>query len=288
MGSIGAGLKRLFGLGRLSDEFYEGLEDALTEADVGAALSARIVSSLREACRKKGINDEAGVRAELEAGLAGMAKGLELGLPADRLAIFLLLGVNGVGKTTSLAKLGAYYARCLPKDKIILAACDTFRAGAVDQLIIHGERLGLRVVANRNSGDPGAVLFDAIQAAKASEARLVLADTAGRLHNKANLMRELEKIDKIARTQAGQADYRKLLVIDATTGQNGLQQAEIFAETVGLDAGILAKYDSSARGGMALAISQRLGLPTAFVGTGEGYGDLEPFSPAAYAKELLG
>jgi len=205
-----------------------------------------------------------------------------------RLNIYLLLGVNGVGKTTTSAKLATLFSRSIQKADIILAACDTFRAGAVDQLTIHGERIGVRVVANRNSSDPGAVVYDAIKAAKAQGARVVIADTAGRIHTKANLVKELEKIDKIARSQAEGAICRKLLVMDATTGQNGLAQAQTFAEAVGVDAVVLAKYDSSAKGGLVLSISRQLAIPTAFLGTGEGYGDMKAFSRADYVRELVG
>jgi fused signal recognition particle receptor len=288
MSSFAEKMKRLLGLGRLDEEFFEGLEDGLVESDVGASLSSKLVSELRAACKKKSDSSREAVVSEFKAILRARLKTAALEPDPSRLSVFLVLGVNGVGKTTTVAKMAARFAKSLPHSSIIMAACDTFRAGAVDQLIIHGERLGIRVVANRLAGDPGAVIYDAIEAAKASGARVVIADTAGRLHNKANLVKELEKIDKIARGRAGDADYRKILVLDGTTGQNGLRQAETFAEAVGIDALVLTKYDSSAKGGMALSLAQALGIGTAFVGTGEGYGDFEKFDPDAYVSGLVG
>jgi fused signal recognition particle receptor len=169
----------------------------------------------------------------------------------------------------------------------VLAAADTFRAAAIDQLSIHGERLGLRVVKQAPGADPGAVIYDAIESAKHRGNPLILADTAGRMHNRANLVRELQKIDKIVRGRFQGGSYRKLLVIDATTGQNGLRQAELFHESVGLDGVILAKYDSASKGGIVVSICRKLGLPFYFMGTGEGYDDLEEFDPDRFIDLLL-
>ncbi len=288
MGSFAAGIKRLFGIGRIGDGFFEELEDSLIEGDVGAGLASRISSELRAAWKKDGEGGEEGVREALRGILLGKLTSADVMPTPGKLNVYLLLGVNGVGKTTSAAKLASLFSVSIPKDAIILAACDTFRAGAVDQLKIHGERLGVRVVSNAASSDPGAVVYDAVSAAKAQGAEVVIADTAGRVHTKANLVKELEKIDKIARSRAEGAEYRKLLVMDATTGQNGLSQAQVFAEAVGIDAVVLTKYDSSAKGGLALAIQHQLGIPTAFVGTGEGYGDLSAFDPVEYVRELVG
>jgi fused signal recognition particle receptor len=288
MGGIAAGLKRLLGIGRIDEAFFEGLEDSLIEGDVGASLAIEISAELRGVWKRDGSGGEEGVKAALRSIVSGMLLDANVLPDSRRLNIYLLLGVNGVGKTTTSAKLATLFSRSIPKEDIILAACDTFRAGAVDQLAIHGERIGVRVVANRNSSDPGAIVYDAIKAAKAQDARVVIADTAGRIHTKANLIKELEKIDKIAKSQAGDASFRKLLVMDATTGQNGLAQAQTFAEAVGVDAVVLAKYDSSAKGGLVLSISRQLAIPTAFLGTGEGYGDLKAFSREEYVRELVG
>jgi fused signal recognition particle receptor len=202
--------------------------------------------------------------------------------------VFLVLGVNGVGKTTTIAKLAEYYRRRGGIPEPVLAAGDTFRAAAIDQLRIHGERLGLRVVGQSPGADPGAVIFDAIESAKARNASLVLADTAGRMHTKANLVKEMQKIHRVVESRIGDGVYRTLLVIDATTGQNGLRQAEIFNEAIGVSSCILAKYDSTAKGGIALAISHQLGIPFSFLGTGEQYGDLEPFDTDRYLDGLVG
>ena len=203
------------------------------------------------------------------------------------LNLFLVLGVNGVGKTTSIAKLGAWY-RDRGK-RVLFAAADTFRAAAVDQLDIHAERLGMRIVKQSTGSDPGAVVYDALSSAIAHNDDLVLADTAGRMHNKENLMKELQKIDKIIDKRGIPAErYRKLLVIDATTGQNGLSQAMLFNSAVRLDGVILTKYDSAAKGGALVQIGQQLGLPILFVGTGEKYTDIHPFDKDEFLDALVG
>jgi len=173
-------------------------------------------------------------------------------------------------------------------DPVILAAADTFRAAAIEQLKFHGDRTGIRVVAHQNGSDPGAVIFDAADSVRAQGGGLVIADTAGRLHNKDNLVRELQKIDRIAQSKADPDCYRKILVLDATTGQNGMRQAEVFHEAVGVDAIILTKYDSTARGGIAISVGKELGLPVAFIGTGEKYEDFMLFNNDIYLAEFTG
>jgi fused signal recognition particle receptor len=281
-------LKRLLGLGVRNEEFFEDLVDGLIEGDLGSGTAMRVGDELRERCARKGISEPSSVRAELKDILAGMGKECVLE-PADAgLNFFLVLGVNGVGKTSSIAKLADYFSRTRGLGDTILAAGDTFRAAAIDQLRIHGERLGLRVVGQAQGSDSGAVMYDAIEAAKASGSRLVLADTAGRLHNKVNLVKELEKIDKIIAGRVSAGLYKKLLVIDATTGQNGLRQAEVFNEAVGIDGVVLTKYDSSAKGGIAIAVAKEFGIPTAYVCNGEKYGDIARFSLSVYLDEFLG
>jgi fused signal recognition particle receptor len=290
MAKVGFGerLKQIFGLSRWDEDFFDDLIDSLIEGDLGAKHAYQVAEELKEACKRNKLDSQELIKAELVAIIARDAKSFNLRPEPDILNFFLVLGVNGVGKTTSIAKLGNLYAKEFGKDKVILAAADTFRAAAIDQIEIHGERLGLRVVRHQSSSDPGAVIFDAIEAAKASKAAVVLADTAGRLHNKAHLVKELEKIDKIVSSKIDGGQYRKILVLDATTGQNGLRQAEAFNEAVGLDSVIITKYDSTARGGLALAIYRELGIPTAFVCEGEGYDDIRPFDPDSYVKDFIG
>jgi fused signal recognition particle receptor len=281
-------LKALFRIGRADDALFDDLADLLVEGDLGPSLAFEVSDELKESCRRKGLSEPGAIRLELKSILAGYGKEERIVPSAGKLSIFLVLGVNGVGKTTTCAKLAEYYRRTGQASGIVLAAGDTFRAAAIDQLKIHGERLGLRVVAQKPGSDPGAVLWDAVDAAKAEGASLVLADTAGRMHTRADLVRELGKMDKIVSARAEGADYRRLLVLDSTTGQNGLRQAETFSQAVKIDGIVLSKHDSSAKGGMALRLAKELGLPTAFVGTGEGYGDLAPFSLDSFLDKFLG
>ncbi|TVQ99681.1 MAG: signal recognition particle-docking protein FtsY [Spirochaetaceae bacterium] len=283
---LGAKLKALFTGSTDTDEFFEALEDSLIEADLGAAVAMEISDAVRSGARKARLNTEDELRAALSDLIAQRVKSIDLRPDANRLNVFLVLGVNGVGKTTTIAKL-AHYARTVwNQSGVVLAAGDTFRAAAVDQLSIHAERLGVRIVRQGTGADPGAVIYDAVQSAVTRGERLVLADTAGRMHNKANLVAELQKIDRIVAGRSSDCNYRKLLVIDATTGQNGLRQAEIFHDAVGVDAAILAKYDSTARGGIVVPISA-MGIPFAFIGSGERYEDIHPFDSGRYAAELV-
>lgn len=280
-------LKALLGMGP-GDEFYECLEDLLIEGDIGARAALDAVSELRGYCRREGILEEAETRAALKDVLGRYGKETCIEPSPGGLDVILVLGVNGVGKTTTVAKLAHWYREHGLARNIILAAGDTFRAAAIDQLKIHGQRLGMRVVAQQTGSDPGAVLYDAIEAAKADGADLVLADTAGRMHTKNNLVRELEKIDRIIGARAQPSRYKKLLVVDGTTGQNALRQAEVFGEAVRLDGAVLSKYDSSGRGGIVISLAYEQGIPTAFLGTGEGYGDIKPFHLAEFLDDLLG
>jgi len=281
-------LKSLFRIGTADDSLFEDLADLLVEGDLGPALSMEVADALKASCRSKGLSEPLEARKELKAILAGIGKEARIVPSPGKLSVFLVLGVNGVGKTTTCAKLADYYRRQGLASKIVLAAGDTFRAAAIDQLKIHGERLGVRVVAQGPGSDPGAVLWDAVDAARAEGASLVLADTAGRMHTRSDLLRELGKMDKIVASRAEGADYRRLLVLDSTTGQNGLKQAETFSQAVRIDGVVLSKHDSTAKGGMALRLAKELGLPTAFVGTGEGYGDLAPFELGRFLDEFLG
>lgn len=285
---LAARLAALLGIGRRDEQFFEQLEDALIEADLGAQAAMDLVDRLRRdgGAGASGGQDELQVRLKemLRADLKPLVPRPQGAAPG----LMLVLGVNGVGKTTTVAKLAAYYRRELGLQDVLLCAADTFRAAAIDQLRLLGERLGLRVVSQQPGSDPGAVIYDAIASARARSTPLILVDTAGRMHSKADLVRELGKIDRVVRSRLGEGWYHKALVIDATTGQNALQQAEVFHRSIGVDSVIVAKSDSTAKGGIVVAISRALGLPFSFVGMGERLEDLAPFDPDAYLDALLG
>ena len=281
-------IKALFGLGNRGDEeFFDELADLLVEGDLGAQLAFAVADELKASCRRQGISGSEAIKLELKRILSGYGKEAKVEPEPGRLNVFLLLGVNGGGKTTSCAKLARHYLKSGSAKGVILAAGDTFRAAAIDQIKIHGERLGLRVVAQRHGSDPGAVLYDALEAAKADGADLVLADTAGRMHTKLDLVRELGKIDKIVASRAEGANYRRLLAIDATTGQNGLVQAAEFAKSVDITDIMISKLDSTAKGGIAFAVAKELGTPISYVGTGEKATDMAEFRPDTYVDSLF-
>ena len=282
--SLASRLRSLFKGASFDESFYEELEDILIEGDVGAQIATEVVDELRANANKSGTD----LRMTLKDLLLGYLRNAEVLLVPDTLNFFLVLGVNGVGKTTSLAKLANYYRRTHGVDKILLGAGDTFRAAAIDQIKILGDRLGLRVIHQEQGADAGAVIFDSISSGISRNMELVIADTAGRMHNKQNLVRELEKIDGIVRRKLVGGTYHRMLVIDATTGQNGLRQAEVFHDAVGIDSVFLAKYDSTSKGGIAIAISKNLGIPVSFIGTGESLDDVQPFDPHAYLDDLIG
>ena len=282
--SLASRLRGLFRGASFDETFYEELEDILIEGDVGAQIATEVVDELRANANKSGTD----LRMTLKDLLLGYLRNAEVLLVPDTLNFFLVLGVNGVGKTTSLAKLANYYRRTHGVDKILLGAGDTFRAAAIDQIKILGDRLGLRVIHQEQGADAGAVIFDSLSSGISRNMELVIADTAGRMHNKQNLVRELEKIDGIVRRKLVGGTYHRMLVIDATTGQNGLRQAEVFHDAVGIDSVFLAKYDSTSKGGIAIAISKNLGIPVSFIGTGESLDDVQPFDPHAYLDDLIG
>lgn len=271
---------------RLDDDFYEELEEALILADIGAATAADTVAQLRKRVSQKLLGRSDEVKDALRDILA---EKLDVGDPSMDLStqpsVVLIIGVNGVGKTTSIGKLAARYKS--EGKKVLLCAGDTFRAAAADQLEIWADRAGVDIVRQHEGADPGAVLFDALQAAKARNVDVVLCDTAGRLHNKQNLMNELAKLRKIIDREVPDAAKETLLVLDATTGQNGLIQARQFKETAGLTGIILTKLDGTAKGGIVVAIAQELQVPVKFVGVGEGIGDLRPFDAKEFTRELL-
>ena len=279
-------IKQLFSTRKIDEEFFEELEDTLIEGDLGARLTDEISETLRKEAKAKGITEASELQNLMKNLLSEYVHSYDVSLK-EGLNVFMILGVNGVGKTTSIAKMAKWYTK--KGNKVLLAAADTFRAAAVDQLDIHADRLGMRIVKQKMGSDPGAVVYDAVTSAIAQGDDLVLADTAGRMHNKENLMRELQKMDKIVKGRGvKEENYKKFIVIDATTGQNGLSQAMLFNQAVKLDGVILTKYDSAAKGGALVQIGKNLGLPISFVGTGEGYDDIHPFDKEEYLNALIG
>ena len=285
--SFGAKLKSLFSKSStINEDFFEELTDMLVEGDIGAKTAFEVVDQLESICDKEKIREQDGIMAKLKELLLKDVRALNLTPEAGRQNVWMMLGVNGVGKTTTAAKLAKYFKN-KGNENIVLASADTFRAAAIEQLALHGERLGVRVVSHQHGSDPSAVVFDAADAMKAAGPGLVIADTAGRLHNKENLVRELQKIDRTCSLKADEGCYKKILVIDATTGQNALRQAEVFNEAVKIDAIIMTKYDSTAKGGVAVSIGRELGLPVAYVCTGEGYDNIAPFDAEKYIDDFL-
>lgn len=285
---FGARLKNLFSSSKKLDEsFYEDLEDLLVEGDLGASNAMEISDKLREISKKEKPKTEEELQLIVKRLLEPKIQEYKPVINKDELSIFLVLGVNGVGKTTSIAKLG--YELKNEGHRVLLAAADTFRAAAIDQLELHSDKMGVRIVKQNNGSDPGAVIFDAITSAQAHGEDIILADTAGRMHNKENLLRELKKIDKVIKAKGiKEANYKKMLVIDSTTGQNGYSQAQLFNDAIGIDALILSKYDSAAKGGALIQIGEKLNIPIAYVGIGEHYGDIKPFDKEEFLNSLVG
>ncbi len=271
---------------KLDDDFFDGVEESLILADVGVGIATEAVNSLRNAVFSYDMKDPEQVKAELrKILLQKMSVGSAALDTSNSPTVILVIGVNGVGKTTSIGKL----AKRLKAEgkKVLLCAGDTFRAAAADQLEIWAKRAEVPIVRQHEGADPGAVLFDALQAAKARNIDVVLCDTAGRLHNKQNLMNELAKLRKIIDRELPDAGRETLLVLDATTGQNGLIQARSFKETAGLTGIVLTKLDGTAKGGIVIAIARELGVPVKFVGVGEGVDDLKPFDPEEFVNDLF-
>ncbi|MBQ1459920.1 MAG: signal recognition particle-docking protein FtsY [Oscillospiraceae bacterium] len=270
----------------LDEDFYDQLEESMILGDLGMELAESSVKELQDRAYKEmlqtGDQVKGALRDILRKNLEVGDNGLDL---AHKPAVVLVIGVNGVGKTTSIGKL----AHRLKKQgkKVLLCAADTFRAAAADQLEIWANRAGVDIVRQHEGADPGAVLFDALQAAKARNVDVVLCDTAGRLHNKQNLMNELAKLRKIIDRECPDSSLETLLVLDATTGQNGLIQAKTFKETAGLTGIILTKLDGTAKGGIVIAIARELGVPVKFVGLGEGIDDLQPFDAQEFVNDLV-
>lgn len=267
----------------IDDDMYDELEEVLITSDVGYEASVVIIEALREKIRVERINDVAKVKPALKEVIADFMKdeAPQVQFPV----VMLIIGVNGVGKTTSIGKLAYKFKR--EGKKVIMAAGDTFRAAAIDQLEIWAKRSGVDIVKHQEGSDPAATVFDALTAAKARGADVLLIDTAGRLHNKKNLMAELEKINRIIDRQYPEAMKLSLLVLDAATGQNAIIQAKEFKEVAAINGIILTKLDGTAKGGVVLSIKQVLGVPVKYIGVGEGIDDLQDFDPAAFAELMF-
>ncbi len=278
-------LRAVIGGGASADEIYEGLEEALIAADVGVEASTRLVEAVRKRLKNSATAD--GIRESLKEEIAALLAAVERP-PADSGAVplvIMLVGVNGVGKTTTVAKLAAMLKQ--ERGPVLVAAADTFRAAAIEQLEIWCQRVGVEIIKQKAGSDPAAVAFDAVKAAKARNSPTVLIDTAGRLQTKVNLMEELKKIARVIGREMPGAPHETWLVLDANTGQNALSQAKIFADAVPLTGVVLAKLDSTAKGGVVVAIADRLKLPVRFVGVGEEIADLRPFDGREFAEELF-
>lgn len=282
-GSLGGMLR---GFTKIDRDLLEELEEILIMSDVGTVTAALIRENLEKTAKERGITDPQAVRELLCELVADMLRGGQELKLETKPAVILMIGVNGVGKTTTVGKL----AYNLKKDgkKVLLAAADTFRDAAIEQLDVWAKRAGVDIVRHTQGADPGAVVFDAIAAAKARGCDVVLCDTAGRLHNKKHLMEELHKISRIIERELPDADKEVLLVLDATTGQNAVNQAREFKEVAGITGIVLTKLDGTARGGVVLALRGDLQVPVKFIGVGEGIDDLQPFDPDAFATGMFG
>ncbi|MBE1446371.1 signal recognition particle-docking protein FtsY [Paenibacillus sp. OAS669] len=273
---------------KIDEDFYEELEEILIGADVGVNTVMKLVEDLRAEVRKRKIEDPSELQPILTEMIIQLLKGEEnasLKMAESGLTVILFVGVNGVGKTTTIGKL-AHHLKSQGK-KVLLAAGDTFRAGAIEQLEVWGQRVGVDVIKQQAGSDPAAVMFDALHAAKNRGVDVLLCDTAGRLQNKVNLMEELNKIYRVIRREVPEAPHEVLLVLDATTGQNALSQAKLFDEKTGLTGLVLTKLDSTAKGGIVVAIRQELNLPVKFVGLGEKMDDLQPFDSDQFVHALF-
>ena len=290
--TFGQRLNELFANFRSVDEdFFEELEETLIGADVGFDTSLKITEALRQEVKLRNVKKPAQVQNTIIEKMvdlyeeAGINENNAINLQPNGLTVILFVGVNGVGKTTSIGKLAHQYK--LEGKKVLMAAADTFRAGAIDQLVVWGERAGVEVVRGNAGGDPAAVVFDSVERAKAEQADVLLVDTAGRLQNKVNLMKELEKIKRVIQREIPDAPHEVLLVVDATTGQNAMTQAKQFKETTDVTGLVLTKLDGTAKGGIVIAIRNELHLPVKLVGLGEGINDLEPFNANDFAMGLF-
>ena len=277
-------LRMLFAKNKLGNEFYEELEEILISSDVSVTTAEEVVERVKEQAISEKLKDEAYVTEILRGVLVDMLLESEVEPPAYP-CVIMLVGVNGVGKTTTVGKLAHFF---LSKGKTVtVAAGDTFRAAASEQLSVWADRAKVRIVKHEEGSDPSAVIFDAVSSAKAKKTDVVIIDTAGRLHVKDNLMNELRKMDRVVQREFPEADFLKLLVLDATTGQNAVNQARVFDEAVELDGIILTKLDGTAKGGFVFSLSSELSLPVLFAGVGEKMEDLEAFDSESFVEAIL-
>jgi len=276
----------VLGKKKIDENLMEELEEVMILADLGVDTTRGIIDSVREKVKRNELTDADLLKKEIKEQIRAILKNMDGELRGgDSLAVYLIIGVNGTGKTTTIGKLSARLRA--DGKKVLLAAGDTFRAAAAEQLVLWGERTGADVIRHKSGADPGAVVFDAIAAARAREAEVLLVDTAGRLHTKTNLMEELKKINRVIERELPGEPREVLLVLDATTGQNALSQAKLFNQAIGVTGIVLTKLDGTAKGGIVVAISSELGIPVKMIGVGEQVDDLQPFDPDEYVDALF-
>ncbi len=271
---------------KIDEELFEELEEILIMSDVGAVTASRICDELRQRVKQKGLTDASAVKGEIRDIVSEMLQGDSQIHFDAKPKVILVIGVNGAGKTTTIGKMASNFVK--DGKKVVIAAADTFRAAAIDQVAVWAERAGAELVRHSEGSDPAAVVFDAIAAGKSRGADVVICDTAGRLHNKKNLMDELNKISRVCAREVDEKTIEVLLVLDATTGQNALNQARQFKEAAGLTGIVLTKLDGTAKGGVIIGIKEELGIPVKYIGVGEKAEDLQPFDPDEFAKALFG
>ena len=279
--------KLVIGYADIDEDFLDELEETLIMADVGVKTTDKLMTAVRKGIKKKEINSPEDLKPFLQKEIAAI---LSIGEDttkeaSDGLTVLLVIGVNGAGKTTTIGKLSAYYKA--QGKSVMLAAADTFRAAAIDQLEEWGNRTGAQVIKHEEGSDPAAVVFDAVKAAKARKMDVLIIDTAGRLQTKSNLMNELEKINRVIGREIPGAPHETLLVLDATTGQNAISQAELFTKAAPISGVVLTKLDGTAKGGVVIGIKSQLAMPVKWIGVGEGVEDLRPFNPDDFAKALF-
>lgn len=280
--------KLVIGYATIDDEFLDDLEAVLLSADVGIQTTTKLIADVRKGIKSKEINCPEDLKPFLQAKISDMLSDsvAETKMATSGPTVIVVVGVNGVGKTTTIGKLAQYYKE--QGLKVMLAAADTFRAAAIDQLEIWGERAGAEVIKHSEGSDPAAVAFDAVQSAKAKKVDMLIIDTAGRLHNKSNLMEELKKISRVISREIPGGPHETFLVLDATTGQNAVNQAKVFGQVADLSGIVLTKLDGTAKGGVVIAIKAELNLPVKWIGVGESAGDLRPFVPQDFVQALFG
>ncbi|MGI6648156.1 MAG: signal recognition particle-docking protein FtsY [Bacillota bacterium] len=271
----------------IDEELYEELEEVLIQADVGVNTTLQLIEGLRQKVKERKITEPSQLKDLLKEEIAQVFEYEQaaLNLSAGQPAVFLVVGVNGVGKTTTIGKLAYRYRQ--EGKRVVVAAADTFRAAAIDQLEIWGDRAGVEIISHKEGADPAAVVFDALQAARSRQADILLADTAGRLHTKVNLMEELKKVRRVVEREYPGAPHEVLLVLDATTGQNAIQQAKMFTEATGVTGIVLTKLDGTAKGGIVIAIAAELQIPVKLIGIGEQMDDLRDFSAQEFIEALF-